>query len=62
MKKEKNKEIIKAKNNKIKRYQSRTNQYQQNRTFKCNQGKFYWELNIGARNYETTEVSDKKEA
>ena len=50
---------IKAKNNKIKRYQSRINQYQQNRTF---QGKFYRELNSGERNYETTEVPDKKEA
>ena len=56
------KERIKAKNNKIKRYQSRINQYQQNRTFKDNQGKFYRELNSGGRNYETTEVPDKKEA
>ena len=56
------KERIKAKNNKIKRYQSRINQYQQNRTFKNNQGKFYRQLNSGGRNYETTEVPDKKEA
>ena len=56
------KEKIKAKNNKIKRYQSRINQYQQNRNFKNNQGKFYRELNSGGRNYETTEVPDKKEA
>ena len=41
------KERIKAKNNKIKIYQSRINQYQQNRTFKNNQGKFYRELNSG---------------
>ena len=53
---------IKAKNNKIKRYQSKINQYQQNRTFKNNQGKFYRELNSGARNYKMTEVPDKKEA
>ena len=55
-------ERIKAKNNKIKRYQSRINQYQQNRTFKNNQGKFYRELNSGGKNYETTEVPDKKAA
>ena len=35
------KERIKVKNNKIKRYQSRINQYQQNCTFENNQGKFY---------------------
>ena len=56
------KEKIKAKNNKIKRYQSRINQYQQNRTFKNNQGKFYRELNSGGSSYETREVPDKKEA
>ena len=56
------KERIKLKNNKIKRYQSRINQYQQNRTFKNNQGKFYKDLNSGGRNYETAEVPDKKEA
>ena len=59
---EKIKERIKAKNNIIKRCQSRINQYQQNRTFKNNQGKFYRELNSGGRNYETTQVPDKKEA
>ena len=47
------KERIKAKNNKIKRYQSSINQYQQNHIFKSNQGKFYRELNSGGRNYET---------
>ena len=52
------KEKIKAKNNKIKIYQSRIN----NRTFKSNQRKFYRELNSGGRNYESTEVYDKKEA
>ena len=55
------KERIKAKNNKIKRYQSRINQYQQNRTFKNNQ-RFYKELNCGGRKYETTEVPEKKKA
>ena len=55
------KEIIEAKNNKIKRDHSRINQYQQNHTFKNNQGKFYREINSGGRNYETAEVSDKKE-
>ena len=55
------KEIIKAKNIKIKRYQNRINQYQQNRTFKNNQGKFYRELNSRERNYKTTELPDKKE-
>ena len=34
------KERIKTKNNKIKKYQRRINKYQQNRTFKNNQGKF----------------------
>ena len=53
---------MKAKNNKIKRYQSRIYQHQQNCTFKNNQGKFYMELNSGRRNYETTELPDKKEA
>ena len=56
---EETKEIIKAKNNKIMRYQSRINQYQQNCSFKNNQGKFYRELKSGG---ETTEVPDKKEA
>ena len=56
------KERINAKNNKIKRYQNRINQYQ-NGTFKNNQVKFYRELNSGeGRNYETAEVPDKKEA
>ena len=53
VKREEIKERIKAKNNKIKRYQSRIDQYQQNRTFKSNQGKLYGELNSGGRNYET---------
>ena len=35
------KERIKAKNNKIRKYQSRINEYQQNLIFKNNQGKFY---------------------
>ena len=35
------KERIKTKNSKTKRYQSRINQYQQNRTFENNHGKFY---------------------
>ena len=38
------KENFKAKNKKIKRYQSGINQHQQNRTFKNNQWKFYREL------------------
>ena len=63
MTKEEIKERIKAKNNKIKRYQSRINQYQQNRTFKNNQGKFYRMLNKGRKkNYGTADVPDKKEA
>ena len=56
VKREEIKERTKAKNN------SRINQYQQNCTFKNNQGKFYRQLNSGGRNYETTEVPDKKEA
>ena len=56
------KEKIKAKENKIKRYQNRINQYQQKCTFKNNQGKFYRELNSGGRNFETTEIHDRKEA
>ena len=62
MTREEIKERIRAKNNKIKRYQSRINQYQQNRTFKNNQGKFYRELNSAGRNYEMTEVPDKNKA
>ena len=58
---EKIKESIWARNSKIKRYQSRMNEYQQNSTFKNNQGKFYNKLNSGGRNYDTTEVPDKKE-
>ena len=54
------KERIKAKNNKIKRYQSRINQSQQNRTLRNNQGTFYREFNSGGRNYKTTELPDKK--
>ena len=55
------KEKLKAKNNKIKRCQSRISQYQQNHVFKNNQGNFYRELLSGRRNYETAEVPDKKE-
>ena len=60
MTREEIKERIKAKTNKIKRYQSRINQYQQNHTFKNNQGKFYREFNSGGRNYEMIEVPNKK--
>ena len=60
MTREEIKERIKTNNNKIKRYQSRINQYQQNRTFKNNQGNFYRDLKNGGRNYETAEVPDKK--
>ena len=56
------KERINAKNDKIKRYQSKINQYQENPTFKNNQENFYRELNSRGRNYEMTEVPDKKEA
>ena len=56
------KEKIKAKKNKIKRYQNRINQYQQNCTFKNNQGKLYRELNSGGRNFEMTEIHDRKVA
>ena len=61
MTRDKTKERTKAKSNKMKRYQSRINQYHQNHAFKNNQGKFSRELNSGERNYKTTEVSDKKE-
>ena len=57
------KKIIKAKNDKIKRYQCRISQYQQNRTSKNNQENFYRELNFCrfiVPYYETTEVPDKK--
>ena len=56
------KETTKTKNNKIKKHQSKINHYQQHRTFKNNQEKFYRELNSGGRNYEATKVPDKKEA
>ena len=58
---EKVKKRIKAKSNKIKRYQSRNNRYQQSLTFKNNQGKFQRELNSEERHYETTDVPDKEE-
>ena len=54
------KERTKLKNNKVQRCQSRINQYQQNHTFKNNQGKFCRKLSSGRRNYETIEISDKK--
>ena len=54
------KERIKAKKNKIRRNQSRINQYQQNRIFKNNQGKFYRKLNSGGRNYERTKFLTRK--
>ena len=56
------KERIKAKKNKTQRCQSRINQYQQNHTFKNNQGKFYRDLKREGRNYEMADVPDKKEA
>ena len=49
---EKIKERIKAKNNKMKRYQSRINQYQRNCTFKNNQREFYSSL-------ETVGINEK---
>ena len=54
--------IEKKKHKEVKRYQSRINQYQQNCTFKNNQGKFYRELNSEGSNYKTAEVTDKKQA
>ena len=56
------KERTKLKNNKVQRRQSRINQYQRHHTFKNNQGKFCRKLSSGRRNYETIEISDKKEA
>ena len=58
VKREEIKEIIKVKGNEIKRYQSRIHLYQQNRTFKNRQGKFYRELNKRRKNYETEEIPD----
>ena len=56
------KERTKVKKTKVQRRESRINQYQQNRTFKNNQGKYCRKLNSGRKNYETIEVSDKKAA
>ena len=61
MTREEIKERIKTNSNKIKRCQSRINQYKQNCTSKNYQEKFYRELNSGGRNYEKTEVPDKNE-
>ena len=43
---------IKATVGKIKRYSDRINQYQQNRTFRNNQGKFYQDLNRGGKHVQ----------
>ena len=43
---------IKATVGKIKRYSNRINQYQQNRTFRNNQGKFYQDLNRGGKHVQ----------
>ena len=50
-----------AKEQKIKRYQNRINQFQQNRSFKNNQGRFYKNLNNDGQ-YEKSEVPDAEEA
>ena len=54
--------MVEKENPIIIQYPIRINQYQQNRTFKNNQGTFYRELNSGGRNYKTTEVPGNKEA
>ena len=50
-----------AKKEKIKRYTSRINQFQQNRTFSTNQGRFYKNLNSGNEE-AASEVPDANEA
>ena len=55
------KQRVIAKQQKIKRYQNRINQFQQNRTFKNNQGRFYKNLNNDGQ-YEKSEVPDAEEA
>ena len=52
---------IKAITGKIKRYNNRINQYQQNRTFQNNQGKFYQQLNSGGKQ-ERNDVPDAEAA
>ena len=46
---------------KIKRYSDRINQYQQNRTFQNDKGKFYQQLNSGGQQ-ETNDVPDAEAA
>ena len=59
--KEEIKQRIKAKSEKVKRYQNRINQYNQNRTFVNNQGKFYRDVNNAGDKGEN-ECPDSQEA
>ena len=52
---------IKAITGKIKRYNNRINQYQQNRTFQNNQGKFYQQLNSGGKQERNPDAEAAKE-
>ena len=55
------KQRIVAKQQKIKRYQNHINQFQQNRTFKNNQGRFYQNLNSGGQ-FDKSDVPGAEEA
>ena len=52
---------IKAKTGKITRYQQRISQYQQNRLFRNNEGRFYQQLNNEKEHFEN-EVPDAETA
>ena len=51
-----------AKEGKLKRYGNKINQYNQNRNFQSNEGRFYQQLNgkIGGREQETLNAEEAK--
>ena len=59
--KEEIKQRIAAKTGKIKRYQQRINQFQQNRLFVNNEGRFYQNLNA-ENEYQDSEAPEANDA
>ena len=53
---------MKSKRGKVNRYNNRINKYQQNRTFRNNEGVFYKKLNGDSNNENTNSTPDENES
>ena len=58
----KNRQRIKSKRGKVNRYNNRINKYQQNRTFRNNEGMFYKKLNGDSNNKNINSTPDENES